>query len=410
MKSHLLLFVGVCACADPLLAPEDTGESDPPAPLQPGIPEPEACDFGATNPSTLVVTTTDFATGAVTIVDADGTIRTDVAVGSPDAIPYPSPSGAAIVHRHGYDFVDLLDAGAWRSRGQHALEAQDAPSPNPHAIAFDEDGLGYVTLFGSSDLLVFDPSQPAGTSVLDTIDLSPFADDDGRPEASTAVRCGETLWVGVQRLDVPGGYTHVDEDMLVAVDLPTRVPWDFDPDTAGGQGVSLQGTWLRQLRPNGEAPAAMYGLTTGIERIDLTGLESTWAVPPQAFAEVGATHHDQPLAFDVDDAGRWAWVAVYLPPEGTTADCASDPQPCFDHAALFEVDLLAETPTLVPFGLPFQAVDRTVQRTGDTLWVGSRETEAPGLYAYDLATHPPSLVGGPFATGLPPYSLIGVEP
>ncbi|MGH1348248.1 MAG: hypothetical protein ACRBN8_42225 [Nannocystales bacterium] len=410
MKSHLLLFLGVCACADPLLAPEDTSDPSPLAPLQAGMPEPAPCVVGPANPTTLVVTTTDFATGAVTVVDADGTVRADVAVGSPDAVPYASPQGAAIVHRHGYDFVDMLDAGAWRSRGQHALDAADAVSPNPHAIAFDDEGLGYVTLFGSSDLLVFDASEAAGESVVDTIDLSPFADEDGRPEASTAVRCGDTLWVGVQRLDVPGGYTHVDEDMLIAVDLPSRVPWDFDADTAGGQGVSLQGTWLRQLRPNHADPSTVFGLTTGIERIDLGTFESTWAVSPDALAAVGASHHDQPLAFDVDASGQWAWLALYLPAEGTTPDCSSNPQPCFDHARLFEVDLLAEPPTLVPFGAPFQAVDRTVQRIGETLWVGSRETEAPGLYAYDLTSHPPSLTAGPISTGLPPYSLIGLDP
>lgn len=410
MKPHLLLFVSICACADPLLAPEDTGDSEPPAPLQPGLPEVAACDFGPLNPSTLVVTTTDFATGAVTIVEADGTVRKDVAIGSPDAIPYPAPSGAAIVHRHQHDFVDMLEPGSWRSRGQHALEAPDAPSPNPHAIAFDEDGLGYITLWGSADLLVFDPTAVPGEAVLGTIDLSPFADDDGRPEASTAVRCGETLWIGVQRLDVPGGYTHLAGDMLVAIDLPTRIPWDFDPNAAGGQGVSLQGTWLRQVRRGGEDSSSLYGLTTGIEHIDLASFESTWAVPPEAFAAVGAKHHDQPLAFDVDASGRWAWVAVYLPAEGTSPDCESNPQPCFDHAGLFEVDLWADVPALVPFGAPFQAVDRTVQRIDETLWVGSREIGAAGLYTYDLTTHPPMLTGGPIATGLPPYSLIGLQP
>lgn len=410
MKSQLLLLVSLCACADPLLPPEDTGDSKPPAPLQPGLPEVEACDFGPMNPSTLVVTTTDFATGAVTIVDADGTVRTDVAVGSPDAIPYPAPSGAAIVHRHGYDFVDMLDPGGWRSQGQHALEASDAPSPNPHAVAFDDDGLGYVTLFGSAELLVFDPAAVPGEAILDTIDLSPFADDDGRPEASTAVRCGETLWVGVQRLDVPSGYTHTGEDMLVAIDLPTRTPWDFDPDAAGGQGLPLQGISLRQLRRNGGDPTSLYGLTSGIERIDLSSFESTWAVPPEAFAAVGASHHLQPLAFDVDASGRWAWVALYLPPEGTAPDCANNWQACFDHARLFEVDLDAAVPTLVPFGAPFSAVERTVQRIDETLWVGSREIGEAGLYTYDLTVHPPVLTGGPFSTGLPPYSVIGVQP
>lgn len=409
MKSSLLVLVGLCACADPLLPPEDAGDDRPPAPLQPGHPEPAACEVGRLDAQTLVVTTTDFATGAVTVVDAAGTVRTDVAVGSPDAIPYPAPDGAAIVHRHGYDFVDMLQPGAWRSAGQHALEASDAASPNPHAIAFDEDGLGYVTLFGSSELLVFDPSASPGESVVETIQLSPFADDDGRPEASLTVRCGDTLWVGVQRLDVPGGYRRVDDDLLVAIDLDTRTPWDFDEESPGGQGLPLQGAWLRQVRASHQDSArVVLGLTSGIERIDLEAFESRWLVPPEAFAAAGIHHYLQPLAFDVGPQGRWAWVAAYVAADGDDVDCTVDPTPCFEQARLFEVDLLAEAPMLTPFGQPFQAVERTVERVSDTLWVGSREIGAPGLYTYDLTTHPPTLQGGPLSTGLPPYSITGL--
>ena len=130
-----LLLLG--ACADPLHPPDSDTQVE--APLQVGTPEAAPCRLATGSPTTLVVTTTDFATGAITVVDRDGTVRPDVALGSPDAIPYPAPGGVAVVHRFGYDFVDLLDPGTWRSLGQHALEADDAGSHNPHAIAFDDD-------------------------------------------------------------------------------------------------------------------------------------------------------------------------------------------------------------------------------------------------------------------------------
>lgn len=409
MSRRVLLGIlsSVCAgCADPLLPPEDA-QTPLDAPLQVGMPEPAPCRVGADEPTRLVVTTTDFATGAITIVEPDGTVRPDVAVGSPDAIPYPTPDGVAVVHRFGYDFVDVLDPSTWRSLGQHALEAADADSPNPHAIVFDDEGLGYVTLFGSASLLVLDPAAPPGEAVTDRIDLSPFADEDGRPEASLAVRCGDTLWVGVERLDVPGGYQRVDDDMMVAVDLRTRIPWDFDQDAEGGQGLPLRGAWLKQLRQHPTESTSVLGLTSGIERIDLGALQSEWLVSPEAFAAAGIGHYQQPLSFDVDDAGERAWVAAYLPAAPT--DCSIDPSACFDHAQLFEVDLTAAQPELEPFGAPFQAVDRTVVRVGDTLWVGSRQSDAPGLYRYDLSTRPPTLLDGPLSTGLPPYSITAVR-
>ncbi len=400
-----ILCTACAACADPLFPPEGA-EMPVDAPLQVGTPEPAPCSVGAQDPTRLVVTTTDFATGAITSVEPDGTVRRDVAVGSPDAIPYPTPDGVAVVHRFGYDFVDVLDPSTWRSLGQHALEVADANAPNPHAIVFDGEGLGYVTLYGSASLLVLDPTAPPAEAVTDHIDLSPFADEDGRPEASLAVRCGDTLWVGVERLDVPGGYQRVDDDMMVAVDLRTRIPWDFDEDAMGGQGLPLRGAWLRQLREDPTEPTSVLGLTSGIERIDLGALQSDWLVPPEAFASAGIGHYQQPLSFDVDDAGERAWVAAYLPAAPT--DCSIDPSMCFDHAQLFEVDLTEAQPELEPFGLPFQAVDRTVVRVGDTLWVGSRQSDAPGLYRYDLSTRPPTLLDGPLSTGLPPYSIAAI--
>ena len=407
----LLPVASVLACADPLSIPEGDPAQPPAsdAPLQPGLPTfSGACDLDDPAATTLLVTTTDFTTGAVTVVEPDGTVRPDLALGSTDAVPYPSPYGPLVVHRFTHDFVDVLDPSTWRSRSQHALTATDATSPNPHAIAFDAHGIGYLTLFGSAFLQRIDLQQAPGASGAGTIDLTPFADADGIPEASVAVRCGDTLWVGVQRLARMHGWDPVGQDQLVAVDLTTGVPWDFDPDLEGGQGLRLGGSGLGQLRRVPGDDAALYGLTAGIERIDLRQLQTAWALSPETLAEHGVHHSLQLMAFDVSDDGARAWIAAFLPADDDVSDCIDDPLDCFGHAQLFEADLDADT--LQPFGTPFEAKDRTVQHVADVLWVGSSAIDSPGLYRYDLGTTPPTLLDGPHDTGLPPYSIAAVRP
>ncbi len=418
---RLLLTAAGCSllgCVDPLLEPTsgssgahvtDTADTES---FPTTWPQSTACALDPLDPSALLITTTDFSTGAVSVLDlASGEVQTDVELGTPDGIPYGFGGRAAIVHRFQYDYVDLLRPdGGWRSTGQHALTAPDAEAPNPHGIAFDDDGLAYVTLYGSRELLVLDPTRPPASSTLDRIDLSGFSDSDGRPETNLIVRCGDTLWVSIERLDVPGGYARVDTDQLVAIDLASRTPFDLDPSTPGPQGLSLQGAWLKQLRrdPTDPSGTVLLGLTTGIERIDLQTGEVEWLVPPSAFETVGIENHLLPLAFDVSADGSRAYLAAYGPAPGDDVDCAVDVGACFEQARLFEIDLQgAGVP--VPFHEGFQAVERTLELVDSTLWVGSRHTEGPGMYAFDTRTSPPTLTAGPLSTGLPPYSITTFE-
>lgn len=415
----LLLLVGLQtsgACADPLLEPPaniDEDDGSIVTPLLEGWPEPAPCALDPLDATTLLITTTDFATGALSVVDTrTDTVDNDVALGSPDAIPFADNGRIALVHRFGYDFIDFLTPGTWTSRGQHALSAQDTSSPNPHALVFDDEGLAYVTLFGSKDLLVMDPTLPVGSAVVDHIDLSAFADPDGTPEASQMLRCGDTLWVGVERLDRDNGFARTDGDQLIAIDLAQRTPYDLDLEVSGGQGLRLRGAWLKQIRrdPTDERGESLLALTSGIERIDLSFGDVQWAVSPEAFAAAGLQSELQPISFDVSADGTRAWVAGYGPADDLQVDCAADPGPCFEQARLFEVDLTAASPVLVEFHAGLQAVERAVQRVGDTLWVGSRQSDGPGLYTFDLTTTPPTLSDGPRSTGLPPYSLTATSP
>ena len=226
------------------------------------------------------------------------------------------------------------------------------------------------------------------------------------PEASLAVACGSTLFVSIDRIATDDGFNRAGGDALVAIDLTERTALDLDPDAEGAQAIETRGAWIKQLRVDPADPFALLALTEGIERVALGEGATTWAVPPGTFAAAGITHFQLPIAFDVAD--DTAYVAAYGPADGESPDCAADPTPCFAQVRLFAGPLDGSGP-LVPFAGGFDAVDRTLEVVGDTLWFGSRRSGEPGLWVFDLTAEPPTVADGPLPTGLPPYSLTAVE-
>ncbi len=402
-----LLCVACEAGASP--APACFGESEAKLPAR--WPTLGPCTLGPEDADGLLVTTTDFSTGAVTLVDATTrTVTADVALGTTDGIPVFADGRAFVVHRFQYDFVDVLDpARGFASVGQHGLAVESTAAPNPRALALHRDGLAFVPLWGAPEILVLDLSQPPGQSVVGAIDLSAFADGDGTPEASHAIVCGDAMFVAIDRIATGSGFTRCGGEAFVAVDLLERTALDLDPDVDGAQGIATRGAWVKQVRldPGDPERLTLLALTEGIERIDLRDGTVSWAVPPEAFEAAGIVHYQLPLSFDVADG--IAYVAAYAAESGTP-DCTDDPAPCFQQARLFRVGLDGAAPaTPEPFADGFDAAERTLEIVGGHLWYGSRRAGAPGLWVFDLGTDPPSAIEGPLSTGLPPFSITKVE-
>ncbi|MEX1365228.1 MAG: hypothetical protein AB1Z98_19025 [Nannocystaceae bacterium] len=370
--------------------PAVDGHAVPPGWRAPSGP----CELDPGSPRALVLTTTDFATGAVTVVDlAEETIEPDVAESSTDAIPFAHGDELVLVHRHGIDRLDVLDTHGWSLRAQVPL-AKDGPSPNPHAVAFDARGLAHVTTFAEPSLRVLDLHVPAAEAERGRIDLRGFA-DDGRPEPSLAVACGDRLLLTGQRLDP--GFRPVATDLLIAVDPAAGEALDLDPATEPADGLPLLGQWVRQLRRDPADPEGLtlLALSTGIERIRLATGEREWAVSPQTMAAAGIGEPFQPQAFDVDDRGTQAYLAAY------DAD--------FSQVRLYRVGLDGEPPTVPePFADGFDSAERTLEVVGDRLWYGSRRLGQPGLWRFDVGADFPQVLAGPLSTGLPPYSMVAI--
>lgn len=402
MSRGRLLMLGalVAACAAEEL-PGDPLQDAPAGPVleRAWTPPDGACDLDPADPTALLVTTTDFSTGAVSRLDlASLEVTPDVTAASTDAIPYAVGGRVVVVNRHGFDYLDVLDPADQSPRGQLSVLDETA-GPNLHALAIDPGGTAWVTALQSRFVGLVDLDAPPSQAPQGRVDLAAFADDDGVPEASVAVACGSTLYVGVQRL--APGFVPVGPDALVPIDTDERLPVDIDPQTEGAQGLALSGSWLKQLRRDPADPTgtSLLALTTGIERIDLARGEVTWAVPEATFASIGIAQRELPQAFDVTDDGTQAFVAAY--------------DEDFTQVRLYRIGLDGAAPTQPEeVAAGFDSAERTLEVVGDTLVYGSRRLDAPGLWVFTLDLEDPQapldVRAGPLATGLAPYSMVAI--
>jgi len=355
------------------------------------------CEVEPIAPTRLLVTTTDFATGAVSLLDlGTGVAQTDVATATTDTIPAWHDGLAVLVHRFQYDYLEVVDPQRdWATTGEYALPVGCSEAPNPQSVAFGPDGLAYVPQLASPEIVVLDPRAAPAEALVGTIDISAFGDTDGNPEASLAIACGDTLWVSVQHLD--RSFTRVGDDELIAIDLPRGRAMDLDAQTPGAQGLTSAGAWIRQIRRDPTDPAGhrVLVLSTGIERFDLATGDVAWAVAPEAFAAVGLDAMRLLQSFDVDAAGELAYVAAY------EAD--------FTQVKLWRVGLDGHDPTVPEsFAEGYDSVERTLELAGDRLWYGSTRAGAAGLWSFDVSVWPPVRSDAPVSTGLPPFSLVAI--
>ncbi|HEY0135780.1 MAG TPA: hypothetical protein VGB85_16965 [Nannocystis sp.] len=388
----------VLACTAPDVD-DTTGSADstgePALPGPPVLDEPCTAELAA--PTRLAITTTDNVTGALSILDLrTGAVTPDLALATSDSVPFHDGARLYLLHRYGFDALDVLtpDLGLLAQLG---LGVPDVVSSNPHALAFAGDR-AYVTMFGAPAVQIVDLTDPAAPTHAGSIDLTALADPDGNPEANLAIRCGDTLFITVQRLDENLGFAATGpHDHLAPIDLPSGRLHDLDPDAPGVQATPLLGPWAKQWRPDPADPAGhtLLVLSSGLERLDLTTLRSTWAVDPARLAAMGLVATDLTQAFDLDRTGAHAYIASYR------ADLS--------EVVLLRASLDDDAPIEEIAG-GMQSIGPTLEVVDDTLWFGDRSHAAAGMRAWDLRTTPPTprFDGLPISTGLAPYAAVPI--
>ncbi|KIG16986.1 hypothetical protein DB30_03583 [Enhygromyxa salina] len=386
-------------------APEPEPEPAPPplvdATIEAGYPILDGpCRAPISEPSHLVVTSTDFNTGAVGLVDVQAhSVSPDLALASSDAVPIVDAGRVFVINRFGFDYIDELDPDdqlalihEWPIQAATPAN-QDAPA-NPHALALDLAGHAWVTLHGAPELQRFAFPTLHGARVHAELaaDLSSFSDDDGVPELSRVIGCGEHLFVSAERIDreqwIPAAQT------LLIPFRPGAAPalFEFDAERPGPDGIRLLGVGVGpwRLDPGDASGTVIVLLNSGLERIDLAGGTSEWVVPEQVFAELGYDRL-QLSGFDFDSTGR-AWISAATPD--------------FASFALLRVDLSGPAPALVTEVEGLESVTGALEIVGDQAWFADTTIGASGLRVFDLSQSPVAeLPESPLAVGLAPMNM-----
>lgn len=347
------------------------------------------CDFGRDDAAELALLTNDFTAAGLFRVDtAARTVSDELAPARTDTVLGAHDDWLVMVHRAGFNRVELIDRKAdWALVGGADVTHPASTDPNPQSVAFTDDGLAWVPLFAAPAVQVFDfTGDPAGWQV-GSVDLSAFADADGNPEAGLALACGSTLFVSIQRLGPD--FAPVDKSYLVAVDTAARAAIDLDPQADGAQAIALLGPWPKQIRRD---PADLQGhtalvLTSGVERVDLSHGTSTWAVAPDRLTALGS-----PQAFAVAPDSASLFVAV-ASPDYTAVTVV--------HVGLDGGEPAAPVTIVETKGVG----DRMLEQLGGTLWIGDQA--ASRLRAWDLTATPPTeLASDALGTDVAPWTFL----
>ena len=179
---------------------------------------------------------------------------------------------------------------ARRGRVRNVVELDQGSEPAD--IAVINSRLAYVSRRNATHLLRLNPETGAKT---DVVDLSLFADADGRPELGAMIRDGDHLFVQIRRFneDGPGGFA--PPGYLAVVDVRTETLIDVDPVLPGIQAIELQGTSPKHRMQIDPASRSLFVSATGgffdeggIEVIDLDTLTSRGLVIRESDGLTGA--------------------------------------------------------------------------------------------------------------------------
>jgi hypothetical protein len=362
-------------------------------------PPPPRGGGGAKLGELLFVTSTDFTTGSYSTVnlrDLSASVNlpstTGIIESDNDAVYFNNR--VYVINKFGFDNVTVLDVS---DLGTVVKQFSTGNGTNPQDMAFVSDAQAYVSLLGSNNVLVVDPTASSGSEITGSVDLSGFLDGgdvDGLVEASSMVIVGKYLFVALQRLD---NFAVVRDGYIAVIDTETDTLVDVNPATAGVTDPIVL---------TGRNPSFMYydeGLgkivvsETGSFGADDGGLK---VVDPLTFQAEGLIITEATLGGDVgaavmvDNRVGFAVAGGFLSNKVVAFDVSVDTG---------TGAVTGSNPRDVITGLSFipsLAVDGAKR-----LLVPDRTTGAPGIRVYDSFTEN-EITASPIDVGLPPNSVI----
>jgi hypothetical protein len=317
------------------------------------------------------VLTTDFTTGSYSAVNTSTRSSTS-SIGSvfSDAVARASGGLVYVINRLGADNVQALDPASGYST---VLQFSTGSGMNPQDIAFASASKAYISLLGSTDVLIVDPSTGQQTGA---INLSAYADADGLPEASQLAVKGDKLFIAAQNIYnwAPSGTSRVIVADANTGAIMADVALPYQNQT--GSFVEL---------PSGKlaiACAGNYGVNDG-------GLA---IIDPAALTASAGGITEEALGGDL--------ISVVMDTETTGFAVVSDSS--FNtilkkfNTATGAVSDVYSTQGYKLFGMALN---------GGELWVSDRTDANPGVRIFDSSTGA-QLTSTPISVGLPPVSIL----
>ena len=338
--------------------------------------------------SEVYITTTDYETGGHAVFDSNlSTIQPSLfTIDGGDAVAR-SFNGKVYMVDRGNAAITVFDID---DLSTPLTQFSVGAGTNPHDILVLSDTKAYVTLYDSSDLLIVNPAD--GTQ-LGTIDLSDFADEDGRPEMDLMVYTGGKVFVSLQRLY---NYSPTNLSQVVVIDPSIDTVFDVDPDTSGVQAIELSRTNPNDMKYIKEAGKILISESANAYSTVDGGLEF---INPTTYAAEGILITEEQLggnlgggfgAFDMINATQgYAIVAD-----------------AFWTTNVVRFDLSAKTVTSVVNGTDYDYAYLLV--LGDQLILADRNPENPGIRLFNTSGDS-EITTEAIYTGIPPFCLVEIQ-
>ena len=293
-----------------------------------------------------------------------------------------------VVNRLYADNIQVLDP---QQNFATVIQFSVGPGSNPQDIAVVSPSRAYVSRYETAWLYEVDP---AAGAVLDSIDLSGFADADGIPDMAQMALVGDLLFVAIQRLDRDNYWLPVPPSYLAVIDTNTNALVDADPVTPGIQGIELTGLNPTSEIQVDEEAGIIYVGESGLWNVSDGGVDAVDAI---GLTALGFVTTEGQLGGDIGDFtlpvnGR-AHAVVSVSTPGWESYCVS-----FDWA---DGDLIDEV--WRPGG--FSVEDIEVHPGTGQLFLCDRTYTGPGVRVFDVADGS-QLTTGPLSVGLPPFDLV----
>lgn len=357
-------------------------------PRDPGT-DPAACVDG---PHLWVVTADPTAGRFAAVTLPDGELTDAIAKADTDVVVRVRDEQAFALERTTGDALRVYEPGCY------AAPSREIPLPertNAHDVALAED-LWFVAGQGLDHLLVLDPETGADAG---TVDLSMYAEEDGKPDPDQIVVGDGALYVALQQLDLTTSPVGAGEGLVVTVDPVALAavasapvgpnPKLFDHPADPARLVVLTGRYsLGEVPPDGAL--ALLDPATGA--LDVVATEVAADAEDLAAGALG---------LDLSDYAEADGIGVIVGVDYAAG--AATRILCRDWAA----GTWRAGPELGSFVIDAAAADGIV-------WLAAREVVADagqaggpgGLLALD--PHACALVGEPLEPALDPYSLASV--